>query len=282
MKAIVLIGKILAFVLFLSFFSTIYSQSYTVSIEYGKQIDLNKFEFCAFITSKDSEFVLEAYQTALSFNQEIIGEGKLTFEYISGSSSLKNVPTYGIGIFSTDGQNELTFASNPSGSDTINNIKKCIGKFVLTNSKPFGKSKPDIKWNFEGFINTIIIESNATDVTNLATYIDLNYDNSLTAVSDGETKPESFQLNQNYPNPFNPTTRISYYLPKESSIKIQIYTLIGERIFEMDNDIENEGIHEFVWDAKEYASGIYILAMNADALDGTQQFSSVKKMSLLK
>ncbi len=195
---------------------------------------------------------------------------------------MKNIPTYGIGTFSTDGANELTFASNPAGTDTIVNVKKCVGRFLLSNSKSFGNFKPEVKWNFDGYINTIIIESIATDVTKLATHIDLNYNNNLTAIDDQAQMPESFKLYQNYPNPFNPSTKISYYIPLESNIKIEIYSLIGERVYEMNGEQQNAGVHEFVWNGENLASGIYILAMNANPIDGTNKFSSVKKMTLLK
>ena len=277
-----LIWKILLFSMILGFYNNIYSQQYTISIENGNEINSSKFEFDVYIVSNEVGFVLGAYQAALSFNQQIINGGQITFQYISGSSELKNTPVFGIGMFSTDGENELTFASNPAGTDTIINVKKCIGRFIISNSKPFGKFKPEIKWNLEGFINTIIIESMATDVTKLATHIDLEYNGTLTDLSDKAQLPESFTLYQNYPNPFNPNTKISYYIPTESNIDIQIYSLIGERVFELNGEQQNEGLHEFVWNADNLASGIYIIAMNANAINGTEKFNSVKKMSLIK
>ena len=196
--------------------------------------------------------------------------------------NLEIFPTFGIGIFSTDGEYELTFASNPAGNDTINAVKKCIGKFLITNSKSFGEYKPEIKWNFVGYINTIIIESMSTDITKLATSVNLEYNCALTATSEKAQVPNNFELYQNYPNPFNPSTKISYYIPTESKIKIQIYSLTGERVYEMNGIQQNEGLHEFVWNGKNLASGIYILALNANPINGEEKYNSVKKMTLLK
>ncbi len=282
MKTLDLIRKTGLFIIMLSFFYNTYSQNYTLSIENGKEINSKKFEFEVFIKSNSGEFVLSAYQASLSFNQQIINDGHLTFEFITGTSELKNSPAFGIGICATDGENELTFASNPAGTDTIETTKKCIGKFLITNSKSFAKYKPEIKWNFDGYINTIIIESIATDITKLATPINLEYNSALTATNEKAQQPNSYKLYQNYPNPFNPSTKISYYIPKDSKIKIQIYSLIGERVFEMNAEQQNEGIHEFVWDGKNLASGVYILAMNADPINGGEKYNSVKKMTLLK
>ena len=94
--------------------------------------------------------------------------------------------------------------------------------------------------------------------------------------------PKNFELYQNYPNPFNPSTKISYYIPTESRIKIQIYSLIGERVYEMNAEQQNVGLHTFTWNGEKLASGIYILAMNADPINGTEKYNSVKKMTLLK
>ena len=281
MKTLDIIWKTGLLIVTLSFFCNTYSQDYTISIENGKQINSKIFQFEVFIKSNSLPIVIEAYQSAFSFNQQIINGGLLTFNYVVGSSDLNNVPTYGIGIFSTDSLKELTFASNPAGHDTISE-KKCIGKFILTNTKPFGRYKPEIEWNFEGYINTIFIESIATDITNLATSVNLVYDNALTSNNEKAEIPNSFELYQNYPNPFNPSTKICYYIPTESKIKIQIYSLIGERVFEMNEEEQYEGLHEFVWNGKNLASGIYILAMNADPIDGGEKYNSVKKMTLLK
>ncbi|NIR46866.1 T9SS type A sorting domain-containing protein [candidate division KSB1 bacterium] len=42
--------------------------------------------------------------------------------------------------------------------------------------------------------------------------------------------PQVFALQQNYPNPFNPETRISYELPTQANVKINIYNVIGQVI----------------------------------------------------
>ena len=54
-----------------------------------------------------------------------------------------------------------------------------------------------------------------------------------------ELKPKEYALNSNYPNPFNPTTKISYQLPKSSSVTLKVYDLLGKEVAELVN--ENKG-----------------------------------------
>ena len=53
--------------------------------------------------------------------------------------------------------------------------------------------------------------------------------------------PKEFALNQNYPNPFNPETNISYDLPKDTQVKIDIFNVRGELVKELLNTQQNAG-----------------------------------------
>ncbi len=103
-----------------------------------------------------------------------------------------------------------------------------------------------------------------------------------TAVSDlNRLIPATFNVFQNYPNPFNPTTTISYNLPKETSVKIIIYDMLGREIKTLINTDQKSGVHEVVWNGdnnfgKQVSSGTYIYRVIA----GSQ--NQVKKMILLK
>jgi hypothetical protein len=94
--------------------------------------------------------------------------------------------------------------------------------------------------------------------------------------------PKEYALYQNYPNPFNPATLIKFALPFESSVKILVYNLLGEKVDILFEGTKEAGYHDINWNAGKLASGIYLYTIEANSLDGTKNFSSVKKMMLMK
>lgn len=65
-------------------------------------------------------------------------------------------------------------------------------------------------------------------------------------------------LFQNYPNPFNPSTTISYYLPAEGLVSLQIFDVSGKLVASVAEVLRRAGSHEFVFDGAGLASGIYL------------------------
>jgi hypothetical protein len=87
---------------------------------------------------------------------------------------------------------------------------------------------------------------------------------------------------QNYPNPFNPSTSIKYAIPNESNVRIIVYNLIGQKITELVNGTQTAGYHEVTFNADNLSSGIYFYKIIAIDENSNKQFSSTKKMLLLK
>ncbi|MBN1632604.1 MAG: T9SS type A sorting domain-containing protein [Ignavibacteria bacterium] len=88
--------------------------------------------------------------------------------------------------------------------------------------------------------------------------------------------PEGFLLYQNYPNPFNPSTKIKFDIPELSSLKIIIYDLLGKEVVTLVNENIREGSYEVIWDASEYASGVYFYRIY------TENYTETKSMILVK
>ncbi len=96
------------------------------------------------------------------------------------------------------------------------------------------------------------------------------------SVKTGITKDFTFQLNQNYPNPFNPSTVISYTIPKDELVRLDVYNVLGEKVNTLVNEVQQAGNHAVSFNADNLASGMYIYRLT------TGNFVKTMKMTLLK
>lgn len=87
--------------------------------------------------------------------------------------------------------------------------------------------------------------------------------------------PKEFLLN-NYPNPFNPQTKIKFYVPERTFVKLRVFDLLGDELEILVNEEKDSGYHEIVFDGSELPSGIYFYTLQ------TQDFIQTRKMVLLK
>ncbi len=69
--------------------------------------------------------------------------------------------------------------------------------------------------------------------------------------------PEQYNLLQNYPNPFNPATSISFELPRDSHVLLEVYTTTGERIAVLVNGPREAGTHTIWFSPVKEGSGVY-------------------------
>jgi hypothetical protein len=88
-------------------------------------------------------------------------------------------------------------------------------------------------------------------------------------------------LSQNSPNPFNTETTISYSIPVNNNVSIEIYNIQGKKIKTLVNEYQASGNHSVVWNGKDdkgkaVSIGIYYYNIKAG------KFFSTKKMVLTK
>ena len=85
----------------------------------------------------------------------------------------------------------------------------------------------------------------------------------------------------NYPNPFNPSTTISYSVPSNGDVSLNIYNAKGQWINTLVSEHKNKGNYQVVWQGKDsngnsVASGLYLTRL----VSGGKSLSN--KMLLLK
>lgn len=84
-----------------------------------------------------------------------------------------------------------------------------------------------------------------------------------TSVPESSEIPEEIQLQQNYPNPFNPSTTIQYQLAEQSMVTLEIFDLHGKRMKTLVHQQQSPGAYTTRWDARNQASGLYLLRLKA-------------------
>ena len=90
------------------------------------------------------------------------------------------------------------------------------------------------------------------------------------------TVPTRFALHQNHPNPFNPVTQISFELPVEAHVTLDVYNIMGQKVSTVADRKFAPGYHTVEWDGSSFASGVYFYRIQAgDAVE-------TRKMMLLK
>ena len=96
------------------------------------------------------------------------------------------------------------------------------------------------------------------------------------------TSVEGFGLVSNFPNPFNPTTTIEFTLPERTTIKVEVFDILGRKVSTLISNQElNAGQQRLVWNGKsdggvQMVSGTYIYRISSD------NYTISNKMMLVK
>ncbi len=93
--------------------------------------------------------------------------------------------------------------------------------------------------------------------------------------------PEQFFISQNYPNPFNPATTISYGLPDDADVRIEIYNILGQNVRTLVDEHQAAGYRSVIWDGNDdsgnqVSTGVYFYRIEAGV------FNASRKMLLIK
>ena len=90
------------------------------------------------------------------------------------------------------------------------------------------------------------------------------------------TLPSEFRLNQNYPNPFNPSTQISYQLPQQSDVRLEVFDMSGRQVAMLVNESVNAGTHTVSFNATNLSSGVYMYRLQAGRTVLTKKLTLIK------
>jgi hypothetical protein len=102
-----------------------------------------------------------------------------------------------------------------------------------------------------------------------------------TGVAAEESIPTEFVLEQNYPNPFNPSTTLRYGLPKQATVRLTIYNLLGQKVRTLVDEHHAPGHYSVQWDGMDASgspvpSGVYIYRLHAGSFVATRKMVRVE------
>jgi len=84
--------------------------------------------------------------------------------------------------------------------------------------------------------------------------------------------PGELVLHQNYPNPFNPTTTIEFQLPHSAFVSLIVFNVLGRDVTRLLTADLEAGTHRVLFDAGDFASGVYYYRLTAGRSMDTKRF----------
>jgi len=145
----------------------------------------------------------------------------------------------------------------------------------------FGNLQVFVDGGFEGESFDITINEYRVNENDFVENIVATFNKTSVGIGDLYTTPDIYSLHQNYPNPFNPSTQISYNLPEDAMVNINVYDLMGRSVRTLVSSNQITGYRSVRWDGKNnlgegVSAGMYIYMIQAG------KFRQTKKMVLLK
>ncbi len=70
--------------------------------------------------------------------------------------------------------------------------------------------------------------------------------------------PTEMALLSTYPNPFNSTATIQYEIPRNGHVSLAIYSMAGQLVASLVQDVKSGGTYKLQFDFHDLASGLYL------------------------
>jgi hypothetical protein len=228
----------------------------------------------------------------------LFGNGNGTFQPAvilpsAYSPDLLNVSGIVVGDMDNDGDKDILVANNASNSFSLYTNNNGVFSFSMRVGGYWGASAPffaDFDNDGKGDIVALggLQYPGPPGVTSTLLFIK-GLNTGPTHVSqDPDEIPNKYSLEQNYPNPFNPSTTIQFTLPEQTSVKLEVFNTLGQRVALLLDDVRDAGHYTEKIDASQLASGVYYYRLSAVGETSSRRdgraggFVATKKMLLLK
>ena len=171
-------------------------------------------------------------------------------------------------------ETDVFIARSTDGGESFQNYKISESSFIPNPNIFFGDYTNIAAYN--GIIRPIWMRMDNNSLSIWTAEIrDSELD--ITNVEKNQFEVKEYNLYQNYPNPFNPSTIVSYSIPNQTYVTINVFDILGNRITTLFEGSREPGIYEVEYNSENSLStGIYYYQII------TPEFSQTNKMMLLK
>jgi len=197
-------------------------------------------------------------------NCEAVYPGLQSMEFIGEQSSNA--------VFDTDlesGQSVLLFKESESFSEPRglgvwhkpdqDDESETGGNFVFISGRPYRYNQNQLRQNIEYIVNNLFTEP-------------------------GGKISNSISLLKNYPNPFTQSTRISYSLPVDGMVTIDLFNILGQKSLRLFIGFQTANYYVRNWETEglqhRLSSGVYLLRISLKGEDGKTYRKSTKMLYL--
>lgn len=104
----------------------------------------------------------------------------------------------------------------------------------------------------------------------------LIFDASITGIDESQNMPQFIGTLRSYPNPFNAKTVISFSIPEEMNVRVEVFNILGQKVAKLADGNKPAGEHSIIFNAENLDSGIYFYRLM------TENYTQSNKMVLLK
>ena len=88
--------------------------------------------------------------------------------------------------------------------------------------------------------------------------------------------PDDVILQQNYPNPVSGRTTIEFTLPREQSLQLEVYDILGRRVRVLASGSHDAGFHQVEFSGGRLASGVYFYRLRTEKSVETRKMIVVR------
>lgn len=121
--------------------------------------------------------------------------------------------------------------------------------------------QPHIAYNISQFISTVVISPERQILATIPDIIFQSFVDSLNNLIDVNENP-FFNTNiRIVPNPLSNSTKLNYYVPVATDVKLIIYNAIGYKISEPINEFVGKGEHQVIFNTNKLPNGVYYYNM---------------------